>query len=131
MSVIRSRTAEKVSTSSGVPIVDGVREYWDQHVHDWKIATHAPGTREFFAETETYRFEKLHYLPLLVDFDAYADKRLLDLGCGLGNDLARFARSGAIVTGIDIAPHAIVLAKANFSRKRISRNVVCRESVVL
>jgi 2-polyprenyl-3-methyl-5-hydroxy-6-metoxy-1,4-benzoquinol methylase len=97
--------------------LDAVRSYWEAHVHDWKIATHAPGTPEFFAETEAYRFEKLHYLPLLVDFDGYRGKRLLDVGCGLGNDLARFARGGALVTGIDLAPQAIALASVNFAQR--------------
>jgi len=117
MSVIRGGRAAEMSASSGVPTLDSVREYWDQHVHDWRIATQAPGTPEFFAETEAYRFEKLHYLPLLVDFGAYAGKRLLEVGCGLGNDLARFARGDAVVTGIDIAPNAIALAKVNFSQR--------------
>lgn len=117
MSVIADGAAGKMAASSGAPTLDAVREYWDQHVDDWKIATHAPGTPEFFAETEAYRFEKLHYLPILVNFGAYADKRLLDVGCGLGNDAARFAQGGAIVAGIDIAPHAIALAKANFSQR--------------
>jgi 2-polyprenyl-3-methyl-5-hydroxy-6-metoxy-1,4-benzoquinol methylase len=97
--------------------VDAVRWYWNEHVHDWKIATHAPGSREFFAETEAYRFEKLHYLPLLVDFSGYRGKKLLDVGCGLGNDIARFAQGGASVTGIDIAPHAIELARQNFAQR--------------
>ena len=117
MSEVRGGATGKVSASSGTPTLDAVKEYWDQHVHDWKIAIHAPGTLKFFAETEAYRFEKLHYLPMLVDFGAHADKRLLEVGCGLGNDLARFARGGAIVTGIDIAPNAIALAKANFSQR--------------
>ncbi len=97
--------------------IEAVRQYWDEHVHDWKIAKHPPGTAEFFEETEAYRFEKLHYLPLLVDFAGFSGKSLLEVGCGLGNDLARFARGGAVVTGIDIAPKAIELSKANFSQR--------------
>lgn len=103
--------------SSADSSMDAVRKYWNEHVHDWKIATHSPGTAEFFAETEAYRFEKLHYLPLLVEFGGYRDKQLLDIGCGLGNDLARFARGGATVTGVDLAPNAIALARANFSQR--------------
>lgn len=100
-------------------VLDAVRQYWDEHVHDWKIATHPAGSAEFFAETEAYRFEKLHYLPRIVNFDGYPDKRLLDVGCGLGNDLARFARGGASVTGVDLAPNAIALAKLNFSQREL------------
>jgi 2-polyprenyl-3-methyl-5-hydroxy-6-metoxy-1,4-benzoquinol methylase len=111
-----NRALALAAAGSSDPL-DAVRRYWDEHVDEWKIARHAPGTPEFFAETEAYRFEKLHYLPQLVDFEGYRDQLLLDVGCGLGNDLARFACGGAFVTGIDIAPRAVELAKANFSQR--------------
>jgi 2-polyprenyl-3-methyl-5-hydroxy-6-metoxy-1,4-benzoquinol methylase len=97
-----------------------VREYWDAHVHDWKIAKSVPGSKAFFEETEAYRFEKLHYLPRLVDFNSFANCRLLDVGCGLGNDLSRFARGGAIVTGVDVSPKAIELSRANFAHRGLT-----------
>jgi 2-polyprenyl-3-methyl-5-hydroxy-6-metoxy-1,4-benzoquinol methylase len=116
ISMNRRVTTAAVGSSDSL---EAVRRYWDAHVHEWKIATHAPGTPEFFTETDAYRFEKLHYLPRLVDFEGYRNQLLLDVGCGLGNDLARFARGGALVTGIDIAPRAVELAKANFSQRRL------------
>ena len=96
-----------------------VRDYWDRNVHDWKVATHEPSSREFFEEIEAYRFEKLEYLARRVNFNGYANRTVLDVGCGLGNDLSRFARGGAIVTGIDISSRAIELAQANFSHRGI------------
>lgn len=100
-------------------LVAQVREYWNANVHAWKVARFEPGSREFFEETEAYRFEKLHYLPRLVDFNSYSGKRLLDVGCGLGNDLARFAAAGADVVGIDLAERAIELARANFQQRNL------------
>jgi 2-polyprenyl-3-methyl-5-hydroxy-6-metoxy-1,4-benzoquinol methylase len=97
-----------------------VRAYWDEHVQDWKIARHAPGTREFFAETEDYRFEKLDYLPRRVQFSGFPGKTVLDVGCGLGNDLSRFARGGSIVTGVDLSPRAIELARLNFAQRGLN-----------
>ena len=94
-----------------------VREYWDRHVDDWKIARHTPGTREFFEEIEAYRFEKLDYLENVVDFAGFPGKRVLEVGCGVANDLSRFARGDALVTGIDIAPRAVELARRNFSQR--------------
>jgi SAM-dependent methyltransferase len=73
------------------------------------------GSCEFFQELDEYRFEKLHYLPRLVDFTGYAGRDLLEVGCGIGTDLVRFARGGAIVTGIDLSPTAIELAQRNFA----------------
>ena len=94
-----------------------VREFWNNHVHDWKVAKSPAGTAEFFREIEDYRFEKLHYLPKVVDFEGYKDQLLLDLGCGVGNDLSRFVRGGARVVGLDLAPHSISLASKNFAQR--------------
>jgi 2-polyprenyl-3-methyl-5-hydroxy-6-metoxy-1,4-benzoquinol methylase len=109
------------ATSNDVdPTLDAVRAYWNEHVDDWKVAKSEPGSAEFFREIEEYRFEKLHYLPRLVDFCGYAGKTVLDVGCGVANDTSRFALGGASVTGIDLAPHSIELAKRNFTLRGLS-----------
>jgi SAM-dependent methyltransferase len=100
-----------------------VRDYWDVHIHDLDISSHTPGTREFFADLDQYHFEKLHHLLRLVDFDAYRGKRVLEVGCGAGTDLARFAKGGAIVTGVDIAPSAIALAKQNVAQQGLQADL--------
>jgi SAM-dependent methyltransferase len=110
-----------LSGASSAPArLDAVRSYWDAHVEDWKAATSPAGTLPYFEETEAYRFEKLDYLAKLVDFNGYAGRRVLDLGCGIGNDAARFARGGAEVTGIDLAPRAIELASRNFELRGLA-----------
>ena len=96
-----------------------VRAFWNENVDKWKVARHAPPAPEFFAEIEAYRFEKLDYLPRLVDFAGFSGQRVLDVGCGLGNDLSRFAKGGAIVTGIDLSPRAIELARVNFEQRAL------------
>ncbi|MDZ7303579.1 MAG: class I SAM-dependent methyltransferase [candidate division KSB1 bacterium] len=78
------------------------------------IAKHPVGTKGFFEDLEEYRFDKLHYLPEVVDFNGYRDKRLLEIGCGIGIDLIRFAQGGASVTGVDLAEKSVELAKKNF-----------------
>jgi SAM-dependent methyltransferase len=97
-----------------------VRDYWNRHIHDLEITRHPVGSPGFFADLEQYHFEKLHHLPRLIAFDGYRGKRVLDVGCGAGTDLVRFARGGAIVTGVDIAVSAIELARQNFSQQGLA-----------
>ena len=92
-----------------------VRAYWDTHIHDLDITTHAPGSAGFFADLEQYHFEKLHHLPRLVPFERFRGRRVLEVGCGAGTDLIRFARNGANVAGVDLAPSSIALAATNFA----------------
>ena len=108
---------------SGVPSTAAVREYWNQHIHDLEISRHPPGTREFFTDLDQYHFEKLHHLLRLVDFEGYRGKRVLEVGCGAGIDLARFARGGAIVTGVDLSASAIALARQHFQQQGLDADL--------
>ncbi len=78
------------------------------------MTAHPVGSREFFDDLHEYRFDKLHYLPQLVDFSGFRGRTLLEVGCGIGTDLVRFARDGTVVTGIDLSTTAIDLARKNF-----------------
>jgi SAM-dependent methyltransferase len=96
-----------------------VRTYWEQHIHDLEITKHPVGSRGFFDDLDQYHFEKLHHLLRLVDFDGWRGRQVLEVGCGAGVDLARFARGGADVTGVDVAASAIALARANFDQQQL------------
>ena len=63
------------------------------------------GTPEFFAHIDHKRYvEYAPWLPQVVGFDRYAEKRLLEIGVGLGADYISFARAGARCFGIDLTP---------------------------
>lgn len=95
--------------------IDEIAGYWNHRIHDLEMTDAEVGTRAFFDDLDGYRFDKLHYLPRLVDFSAFGGQRLLEVGCGIGTDLVRFARGGARVTGVDLAETAIDLARKNFA----------------
>lgn len=108
-----------------------IQAYWNTHIHDQEIASHPVGSAEFFKDLEDYRFEKLGYLPELVDFSGYRGKKLLEIGCGVGIDLLRFARGGALVTGVDLAPRAIALARRNFEINGLDADLCLMNGEVL
>src|SRR5215210_530511 len=100
-----------------------VRDYWNSHIHDLDISSSVPGSKESFADLDQYHFEKLHHLPRLIDFNAYRGKQVLDVGCGAGTDLVRFARGGALVSGVDLSSSAIALARQNFAQQGLSADL--------
>jgi SAM-dependent methyltransferase len=112
-----------LAVPSSAATIAEVRDYWNRHIHDLDISAHAPGTPEFFRDLDQYHFEKLHHLPRLIDFGAYRGRRVLDVGCGAGTDLVRFAKGGAIVTGVDISQSAIELAKANVAQQGLAADL--------
>ena len=108
-----------------------VRQYWDTHIHDLAISSHAPGTPGFFADLDAYHFEKLHHLLRLVDFDAWGGRAVLDVGCGAGVEVIRFARGGAHVAGVDAAPSAAALTRQNLTQQRLEAGVAVAEGEAL
>ncbi len=116
----RGEGPHTASSATGEKTLEEIRAYWNEHIHDLAIARHPAGSKEFFDELEAYRFEKLDYLPRVVDFTAYEGQALLEVGCGVGTDLLRFGRNGAVVTGIDLAEVSIDLARKNFESHGVS-----------
>lgn len=91
--------------------LDAVARYWNKNIADIEVTNQKRGSREFFEELEKYRYWKLPYLKHTIRFYKYKGKSVLEVGCGLGFDLLQFAKSGAKVTCVDLAPNAIDLAK--------------------
>jgi SAM-dependent methyltransferase len=99
----------------GPDLARHVRAYWNDRIHDLEMTSQPAGSRRFFEELDDYRFDKLAYLPRVIDFNGFRGRRLLEIGCGIGTDLVRFASGGAIVAGLDLSETAVALAKQNLA----------------
>lgn len=108
-----------------------VRAYWDSHIHDLEISRHPPGSAGFFADLDQYHFEKLHHLLRLVRFSDWAGKDVLDVGCGAGVEVVRFARAGARVVGVDVSEQAVRLTAANVAQQGLSARLVVADGDAL
>ena len=102
-----------------------IRAYWNARIHDLDMTAEPVGTLAFFDALDEYRFDKLRYLPDVVDFCGYRGRRLLEIGCGLGTDLVRFSRGGARVIGIDLAERSVDLARRNAALHEVATQGLC------
>ena len=91
-----------------------VRAFWQAHPCGTKFSDAEIGTREFFARIEAHRYAKEWHIPEAADFAGARGLRVLEIGCGLGNDGVRFAKAGADYTGVDLTDAAIELARKRF-----------------
>jgi SAM-dependent methyltransferase len=101
-----------------------VRAYWNEHIHDLAITSHPAGSPEFFRDLDDYHFGKLHHLLTLIPFEGLAGRTALDLGCGTGVDLVRFARGRARVVGVDLSEAAVRLARQNVGHQHLQAGLL-------
>jgi SAM-dependent methyltransferase len=105
-----------------------VRKYWNTHIHDLEISSQPAGSRGFFMDLDHYHFEKLHHLLRLVDFTAWAGRAVLDVGCGAGVEVVRFARGGARIVGLDVAESAAALTRQNLVQQGLAGGVTTADA---
>jgi ubiquinone/menaquinone biosynthesis C-methylase UbiE len=63
------------------------------------------------------------YIARFADFDGARGKRLLEIGIGAGTDFVRFARAGAVATGVDLTEHAVALVRRRLELEGLTAEV--------
>jgi ubiquinone/menaquinone biosynthesis C-methylase UbiE len=91
-----------------------VRAFWQANPCGVKFADAEPGTRRFYELVEAHRYTKEWHIPIAADFGSARGRKVLEIGCGLGTDGARFAEAGADYTGVDLTEAAVELARKRF-----------------
>ena len=88
-----------------------VQQFWDTTPCGTGNINIEPETLKYFEAISERRNKLEPFISDYAQFDRWAGKRVLELGCGVGSDLLRFAKAGAHTTGIDLSPHSASLTK--------------------
>jgi len=83
----------------------------------------------FFKGVEEYRYSEYGpWMPELMEFGRHSGERVLEIGAGIGTDLAQFAKNGAIVTDLELAKGHMALARENFDVRGLKGEFVCGDA---
>lgn len=100
---------------------DEVQRQWDRDACGADYADAAiEGSLEWYLEVEKYRYGT--YAPWMLrdmEFDQHRGENVLEIGAGLGTDLAQFAKGGANVTDLDLSAGHLEKARRNFSLRNL------------
>jgi len=95
---------------------DSIRDFWEANPVAAARIEAPLGTPEFFAAYDRLRErnESVEFSRRLHEFDRFRGQKVLDVGCGNGYVLSRYAGAGANVYGVDITGTAVELTKKRF-----------------
>ena len=101
-----------------------VQEFWDAKPCGTADVVQArAGTMDGFRALDRRRYTLEPCIDAFAAFERQAGRRVLEIGCGAGADLMRFAQSGARATGVDLSPASVELTRRRLDAFGLSADV--------
>ena len=131
--------AEMPSQTATRRVVTG-DAYKDQVQHQWNnnpvgsetARSAQPQSLEWFLEVERYRYGTYApWMPEVMEFSRHAGEQVLEVGGGMGTDLAQFATHAAIVTDVDLSEGHLQHAQENFRLRGLTGRFVHHDAETL
>lgn len=104
-------------------LMERVRAFWEEVPCGTKRVEADEGSRQFFELLERDRDRTQPFIAEFARFDERRGTRVLEVGIGPATDFVRFARAGALLTGVDLTEHAVRLARRRLELEGLSADV--------
>ncbi|MDF1535687.1 MAG: methyltransferase domain-containing protein [bacterium] len=107
---------EKMKEYNTEETFDQIRRFWNDIVcgqHYIPESLGMKGDLEYFhrMRDERTKVQHWHHVELYGFIEKYSPQYMLEIGCGIGHDIVRFAQLGNRVVGVDLADDVIRLAQ--------------------
>lgn len=91
--------------------IESVQKYWNTRPCNIRHSSKQLGTKEYFDEVEAKKYFVEPHIPVFASFPDWKDKKVLEIGCGIGTDTVNFIKNGADLTSVDISTESLKLTK--------------------
>jgi len=94
-----------------IKTIEDVKEFWNKRPCNIRHSNKEIGSKEYFDEIEHRKYFVEPHIKEFADFDKWKDKKVLEIGCGIGTDTINFARAGAKISAVELSEVSLNLAK--------------------
>jgi SAM-dependent methyltransferase len=105
-----------------------IQRYWNNQPCNVKHGDSEPSTLEFFQQVSNRRYRVEPHIPNFAGFQEWQNKKVLEIGPGIGSDAAEFARYGAEYYAIDYSIESVNLAKKRFEVENLQGQFRCGDA---
>lgn len=98
-------------TATDAEVLEEVRAFWDRRPCNIRHSPQPVGTLTYFEEVSARRYHVEPHIAEFADFPHWHRRLVLEVGCGIGTDLAEFVRHRAQVIGLELSPESAKLAR--------------------
>tara|TARA_R110002074_G_scaffold132808_3_gene276365 strand:+ start:5056 stop:5811 length:756 start_codon:yes stop_codon:yes gene_type:complete len=91
--------------------IEEVKQYWDNRPCNLKHSNKEIGSKEYFLEVSKRKYIVEPHILEFANFEQWTNKKVLEVGCGIGTAAHAFIENGAIYKGIDLSEQSIKIAK--------------------
>ena len=109
-----SVSANGPANDTSGPGIEAVEAYWDARPCNIRHSPKPLGSREYFDEVEARKHFVEPHIPGFAQFERWAGRRVLEVGCGIGTAAVNFARHGALYTGVELSKASLELTRQRF-----------------